>query len=320
MREVLDTAHYVSGVSTRVHINKEAVVDFTRKLCESGIEVPPWNRSYHYFEGGRETIAYLLVLDSLNFCFWPASERNRWEIEWGSRRLSGYFALAASLTRAMKSGIPLARAEYLAGLSFETLREVLGGRGELQLMEERVKILNELGRMLLEEYNGEASGLVEAAAGSAEKLVRLLAGGMPSFRDVSEYRGRRVCFYKRAQIFCADLHGAFEGTRWGHFEDIDRLTAFADYKLPQVLRNLKILHYADDLAHRVDRMAPLMAGSPEEVEIRANTVSAVDIIRGELAGLGRPLRAFEVDWVLWNLGQQEGLTSRPHHRTVTIFY
>jgi hypothetical protein len=320
MREVLDTARQVSGVSSFVRINKDAIVGFSRRLREDGMKVPPWNRTYHFCEGGRETVSYLLVLDGLNFCFWPASEENRWEITFGSRGLSGYFALAACLTQAVKSGIPLTRAEYLAGLSFEKFREILGGRGELQLMESRVKILNEIGHVLIEEYNGEAWGLVEAAGGSAEKLAGLLVETLSSFRDVAEYLGQKVYFCKRAQIFCADLYGAFEGRWWGQFEDMDRLTAFADYKLPQVLRHLEILHYHDALAQRVDRKVPLVAGSPEEIEIRANTIWAVDMIREELARLGRPLRAFEIDWVLWNLGQQEQYKTRPHHRTVTIFY
>jgi len=320
MREVLKTAHAVSGASNQVRINKKAVVGFSKRLHESGIEVPPWNRTYHFHEGGRDTVSYLLVLDTLNFCFWPASGKNRWEIAFGTRILSGYFALAASLTKAMHSGIPLTRADYLAGLSVEALREILGGRGELPLMEERVKILNELGHILLEDYHGEASVLVEAAGGSAENMVGLLVKTLSSFRDMAEYHGRRVYFYKRAQIFCADLHGAFEGMKWGRFEDIDLLTAFADYKLPQVLRHLEILYYDAGLAQRVDRMVPLAVGSPEEIEIRANTIWAVDMIREELARLGKPLRAFEVDWILWNLGQKEEYSSRPHHRTVTIFY
>lgn len=320
MHEVLKTACDVSRLSTHVQISKKAAVDFSKRLYEVGVEAPPWNRTYHFCNNERETVSYLLVLDSINFCFWPAEEEDRWEIAWGSRRLSGYFALAASLTRAMKSGIPLERAGYLSELSLAMFREILGGRGELQLMKERVTILNELGHILEEEYHGDASGFVEAAGGSAEKLVELLVERMPSFRDGAEYRGQRVSFYKRAQIFCADLYGAFEGRGWGHFKDIDRLTAFADYKLPQVLRHLGILCYEDDLAHRVDRMVPLEEGSPEEIEIRANTVRAVDMIREELARLGRPLKAFEVDWVLWNLGQQEKFNSRPHHRTVTIFY
>jgi hypothetical protein len=320
MQEVLKTAQGVAGVSNHVRINKEAVVEFSRRVCEDEVKAPPWNRTYHFYDDGRKTVSYLLILDSLNFCFWPRPGGNRWEIAWGSRILSGYFALAGSLTRAFESGIPLASAEYLAGLSLERVREILGGRGELQLMNERVTILNELGHVLAEEYKGDASGLVEAAGASAEKLVALVVERMPSFRDVAEYQGHRVSFYKRAQIFCADLYGAFEGKRWGQFEDIDGLTAFADYKLPQVLRHLGILCYDDDLAHRIDRMVTLEEGRPEEIEIRANTIWAVAMICEELARLGRPLNAFEVDWILWNLGQEEEFSLRPHHRTVTIFY
>jgi hypothetical protein len=44
------------------------------------------------------------------------------------------------------------------------------------------------------------------------------------------------------------------------------------------------------------------------------------MIRRELSRLRRQLRAFEVDWILWNLGQQGEFTTRPHHRTITIFY
>lgn len=39
-----------------------------------------------------------------------------------------------------------------------------------------------------------------------------------------------VTFYKRAQILIADLWLAFKGKSYGHFEDIDSLTAFADYR------------------------------------------------------------------------------------------
>jgi len=320
MQEVLKTACDVSRLSGHVQIRQDAVRDFSKKLHESCIEVPPWNRTYHFYDSEQKTVLYLLVLDALNFCFWPAEEGNRWEIIWGSKRLSGYFALAASLSQAMKSGIPLEQAGYLEGLSLERFREILGGSGELQLMERRVAILNELGHVLEEEYHGDASRLVEAAGGSAQKLVGLLVDGVPSFRDVSEYRGQQVYFYKRAQIFCADLNGAFEGRCWGQFEDIDQITAFADYKLPQVLRKLTILRYDHELAQRVDNKELLEPGSPEEIEIRANTIWAVEMIREELASLGRPLKAFEIDWILWNLGQQEEFTSQPHHRTVTIFY
>jgi len=243
-----------------------------------------------------------------------------WEIEYESRRLSGYYALAISLTQAVESGIPITRADYLAELSIGTLKKVLGGQGKLQLLEDRVQILNELGQLLVREHDGRAHRLVEAAEVSAVTLARLLAEKLSSFRDVAGYMGHKVFFYKRAQIFAADLYGAFDGKGWGSFMDIGELTAFADYKLPQVLRHLGILSYTQALAQAVDQQIPLEAGSPEEVEIRANTIWAVELIRRELERLGTELRAFEIDWILWNMGQAKGYKVRPYHRTVTIFY
>jgi hypothetical protein len=70
----------------------------------------------------------------------------------------------------------------------------------------------------------------------------------------------------------------------------------------------------------VDARVLLEPGSPEEVEIRAATIVAVDTIRRELRRLGKERRAFEIDWILWNLGQDDEYRARPYHRTVTIFY
>jgi hypothetical protein len=208
----------------------------------------------------------------------------------------------------------------LAELSLSALKELLGGGGELQLLDQRVQNLNDLGKVLLEEYNGQASELVEAAGESAIALVRMLYRRLSSFRDVAKYRGHQIPFYKRAQIFAADLYGAFQGKKWGHFADMHKLTAFADYKLPQVLRHLGILHYSSDLENMIDQQISIEAGSPEEVEIRANTIWAVELIRQELERIGEDLRAFEIDWILWNMGQDKAFKEKPYHRTVTIFY
>ena len=120
--------------------------------------------------------------------------------------------------------------------------------------------------------------------------------------------------------WAADLFGAFNGNKWGRFSDLDSLTAFADYKLPQVLRHLGVLRYEDALAKKVDQKTLIVAGSPEEVEIRANTIWAVELIRQELHAMGNPLNAFEIDWILWNLGQYDRHGIKPYHRTITIFY
>ncbi len=320
MWEVLESIKKVSEISHFVRVDREALIRFAERLSQESIAVPSWDSLHHFFDGSEKTVSYFLALDSLNFCFWAPSGMPRWETEYDSKRLSGYHGLAAALKRAVESGMPVTRAEYLARLSLGQLKDILGGVGKLQLMEQRVQILNEVGRVLLREYGGRAAALVEAADGSALELVGLLADKLTSFRDRATYLDAEVFFYKRAQVFVADLHGAFAGRAWGRFNDIDQLTAFSDYKLPQVLRDLGIFQYKPKLARKVDHHVLLTAGCPEEVEIRANTIWAVELIRQELERMGKALRAFEIDWILWNLGQHGEFKVKPYHRTLTIFY
>ncbi len=320
MLEVLATARELSAQSAHVHIDRRSLEACSKMLLSREAPLGAWEPEYHFSGDGESMVSYLLVLDTINFCFWPGQNRPRWEIPYEAGWLSGYYALAVALRNAMESGIPLADAEFLASLTMHELGKVLGGRGELQLMSVRLQNLRALGELLQKEHEGRASHLVQTVEGSAVSLVRKLGEKLESYKDIAQYRGKRVYFYKRAQLFAADLYGAFRGKEWGGFRDIEELTAFADYKLPQVLRHAGVLVYEPDLASKVDRMIPLESGSPDEVEIRANTIWAVELMRQELKQRGKDLKAFEIDWALWNLGQSEEFRAKPYHRTVSIFY
>lgn len=317
---VLETTQKVIEQSREVYLDHRVLSDLAREQARGTLSRPGWDPRYHFYDGTLQTVLYFLVLDSLNFCFWPAAGTDRWEIDYEGERLSGYYGLAAALKQAVEDGRPVLEPKYLAALTGNDLRSLLGGRGLLQLPEERGAILRETGQVLLENFAGDPGRLLEPAAGSAAALVRLVAAAFPSFRDTAVYDGQTVTFYKRAQILAADLYGAFGGRGWGAFRDLDRLTAFADYKLPQVLRHLGILNYSGTLARKIDRLELLTPGSPEEVEIRAHTIWAVELIRRETAAAGLKIKAFEIDWLLWNLGQQDAFREKPYHRTRTIYY
>ena len=122
----------------------------------------------------------------------------------------------------------------------------------MELMALFARALNDLGRFLDERFGGSFAAPVAAAAGSATRLVRILAE-MPSFRDVSRYDELSVPFYKRAQLTAADLALAFGGEGPGRFTDLDRLTIFADNLVPHVLRVDGLLRYDETLAARIDR-------------------------------------------------------------------
>jgi len=320
MFKVLSTAMTVAKRSRHVRINRESLREFSQDLAKGGIPLPGWDVQHHFKGTEEETVAYLLAVDTVNFCFWPSRREDRWEIADKGKTYSGYYGLSVSFKKALESGIPLTNAHFLAALTLKQIEEVFSGSGALQLMEERLRNLQELGRVLLDKYGGQVSNLVTAAGASAVKLVEMLARDLSSFRDQATYHGKEVFFYKRAQLFAADLHGALGGKGLGSFRDIKELTAFADYKLPQVLRHVGVLEYSPCLAEKVDRMVYLDPGSEEEVEIRANTIWAVERIRQEMERHGREVRASEIDWLLWNLGQEDSYRAKPYHRTVSIFY
>lgn len=53
---------------------------------------------------------------------------------------------------------------------------------------------------------------------------------------------------------------------------------FADYRVPQILREYNILTYSEILAEKIDNFIELEYSSQYEVEIRALTVIAVEKI------------------------------------------
>jgi hypothetical protein len=300
-----------------VTLDGEAVAAYAPLLAREGRGTPSeWEGDHHFTAGDEPTMAYVFCLDTINFCFWGDP---KWGRPYRGGWLDGYWALAQALTEEARENACFLEPRHLAEIDARELGRVLSGRPAIPLLEERAANLRELGRWVVDHFDGKFAPLLRQAGGDAVELVRLVVGGLPSFRDEATYEGRRVRFYKRAQILAADLHGAGGGRGWGDLARLRALTAFADYKLPQILRHQGILRYAPGLAEKVDNQVPLPAGSAEEVEIRAATIHAVELLRDEIAGLGLDLPAYRLDWLLWSASQDSG-RMRPYHRTLTIFY
>lgn len=290
------------------------------EIIRRGLPVPSWNAHWHFTDGSWRTANYLLVLDALNFSFWAPVGTPRWGIDYRGEALRGYWALAAALKRAIEAGVPLYEAEFMAACTAEQLRQILAGWGEIPLFEARLAHLHEVGQGLLARWDGQFTRLIAACQGSAVALAERLPIEFPNFRDESPYEGQMVRLAKRAQILPADLWGAFNREGPGAFHDMDQLTAFADYKVPQVLEALGILRYTPALIEKLEKGIELPPHSAEEVEIRAATLAGVEALRDTLAARGRVLNAVEVDWILWELGLSADTRFKPYHLTRTTAY
>jgi hypothetical protein len=306
----------VASRADHVRIDHDLVRSYAASLSLDTVALPVLDPNLHYLGHGDDTLAFVLTLDAINFGsgYFPLLRKRP--------GLSGYFTIAASLNDYFNEHGPLS-AQRLARLAAEDCTKIFGQDLDNEPIRELMQLfataLNDLGRFLVDRFDGSFAGVVEAAGSSAERLVQLLVE-MRYFNDVEPWNGLEVPFYKRAQLTAADLWVAFEGKGPGSFDDLDRLTIFADNLVPHVLRVDGILLYEEALAARIDSEQLIPSGSIEEVEIRACAVHAVELLTKELHKSGHKVTAMELDYLLWNRGQQPYYKARPRHRTRTVFY
>lgn len=310
--EIRSACAEVTRRARSVRLDERALERYAEELEPAAIRHPVYDAEHHFVGEPEAVLAFNITLDTVNFGsgYFPKLHKRP--------GMSGYFTVASSLRDYFEMHGPLSARELTAltpertaGIFGQDLRD--GARAEL--MRHFTEALHELGTYLDERFGGSFVRLVEAANGSAERLAELLAA-MPYFQDVAEYDGFPVPLYKRAQITPSDLALAFAGEGWGAFDDLDGLTIFADNLVPHVLRVDGVLHYAPELLARIEAGDLIPAGSPEEVEIRAVALHAVERLAAYLPGTTS--RALDV--YLWNRGQGERYKAAPRHRTRTVFY
>jgi hypothetical protein len=307
----------VAAKATRVVINYDHIPSYAASLPVDKVIQPELNPGCHYLGKEDKTVAFLLTLNAINFGsgYFPQLVKRP--------GLSGYFSIASSLNDVYKNQGGLSAAD-LDRMTVAKCTRIFGQDPTNQVIRELMqyfsKSLNDLGRYVLDFFNGSFTNLVESAESSAARLVQFLKQ-MPYFNDVSLYKGNQVPFFKRGQITAADLSIAFKRQRWGTFKDLDQLTIFADNLVPHVLRMDGILIYEESLLEQIMAAKLIPSGSVEEVEIRACALHAVELIKHEIrATKGQIINSSDLDSFLWNRGQHAHYKAVLRHRTRCIFY
>ena len=244
----------------------------------------------------EERAAFSLTLNAINFgSGWFPTLRK-------PPGLSGFRTVEAALRRRGPW-----TADELAALETPEVARTFGQDPDHELMVLFTRALRELG----ERVGGSFLAFARSGEGSAVALAERLAT-WPTWHDVSPYDGDQVPFFKRAQIAAADL--ALAGI--APAGDLPELTLFADNLVPHVLRLDGVLAFEDDLVARIEREEPLAHDSPEEVEIRACALHAVELL---VAAHGATT-ATAVDYVLWHRGGGPRYKAVPRHRARTTAY
>jgi hypothetical protein len=313
---IRNACRHVAAQSRWVEIRADRMAAYANSLPLEEISGAQMDWSHHFRGEPEETVAYFLTLAAVNFGsgYFPHLTK--------ASGMTGYYTTATRLKQRFDDKGPFSSQELVDMDADSCSRLFHQPTGDLvidQLMDHFSRAFRQLGRLLQEDFQGSFVQLVTAAEGSAARLVAILSQ-MPYFDDRQKYGGRNIPFFKRSQLAAADLSLAFEGRGLGRFFDLDQLTLFADNLVPHVLRMDGILAYQPELLERINAGILIPPGSPEEVELRACAVHAVELLRATPAAAESGATAQRLDYLLWHRGQQKQYKAVPRHRTRTIYY
>jgi putative queuosine salvage protein len=306
MRELRVACAAVAQRARCVQIDRAALAEYARGLRV--IAPGPDSEVDLQVASVERRAAFWLTLDAVNFgSGWFPTLRKR-------PGRSGYLTVASGVRERFTQNRPWS-ASRLARIDAKEVAETLGQDPQHELMALFAASLRDLGRRVSGEHRGSFAELAACTGGSAVALA-LRLGSWPCFADRSSYRGIEVPFLKRAQIAAADLARA--GVIQPH--DLSGLTMFADNLVPHVLRLDGILRFDADLVARIDRGELIEHGAPEEVEIRACALHAVELIVAARTESGLGGSAAEIDQLLWLRGQGASYKAAPRHRSRCTAY
>lgn len=309
-----------------VFVNEENLHDLIEKIKREELKTPAWQvPNVHPPIDCKPAlwIDFICWINTINFAFTNFNPPyNKFIIEYPEGTLwLGAFAMQASFMRANGEGIPVFDAEYMSRISLKEVRHIfrpIDSQHQIPMARERWKIFHEVGKVLLDKYDGSWFKLfLDAnweAFNSGQGIVEQLAANFPSFRDERFYKGYHLKFYKRAQLLVMMYHGRAVNSngRMSLIKDIEDIGPIADYEVPKALEFPGVMGYSPEFKRSIQNHKIFKPGDPEEVENRLAMSYVMKKICDE-AGITMD----KADFYVWNIGRK---SKEPHILVPTTDY
>jgi hypothetical protein len=168
---------YVNNFAKSVKINKKNLTEFIEKLDLNYFSKEEYlNYFNNHLSNIRDQnlityenlIAYVCVVDSLNFCFWPLEniyKDKHIEFE--------YDDYVKNLNIIFEENKQFFTSDYLLSLKIEELKEKVFSNLDFPLLEERLRSLNELGNFIKIFHCGKFENFLEYCKYDCEKVIIL---------------------------------------------------------------------------------------------------------------------------------------------------
>jgi putative queuosine salvage protein len=322
---VLDSIHPVIERSRDVQTNVGKIVEVAGWMAYEELPIPDYALPFGIGAGDvNETIDFILTAACIDTAFTDFFTHIKFQADYAGRTWSDSDALFACMKRALDKGIPMLDGAFLAKVTQAEMETLFAGNIELPMLDEKTQILHQVGTVLTRQYNGRFHNFVASCSpklyDNGNGLIDRLVGDFPRFRDVSLYDGHTIKFYKLPQLAIWFLYTSLGKTGNFHVEDLETMSAFADYIVPVALRLLGITSYSAGLENAINSYQMIPHDSPREIEIRAHCIYASALLAEEINQLRPSDRQIVVPQIDARLWTHYHTTWWPHHLTKTIMY
>ena len=272
----------------------------------------------------EDIIRKTMLINTLNFAFTDFESQIKYALNVGDNTFSDTDAMVYQIDQAVEVGIDFYDGHYLRDITETTFKSIFRANIEMPMSKEKTDVLNQVGQILVEEYKGDWLNFVKSGPKklyqNGEGLIERLVSQFERFRDTSIYLGEKVHFLKLAQLAFWGIHR--ELGKYGDFyiEDMENMTAFADYIVPVALEKMKIITYSEKLKNKIEQGVLIESDSIEEIEIRAATLFVTAQLTEEINKLRLEEEKIIIPQLDFKLWTDFHANKSPHHLTKTIMY
>jgi hypothetical protein len=322
---VLESLRYAIESSRDVHTNYDKLVEVASWMAYEELPMPEYALPFGLADGDPDVaVDFVMVADSVDTAFTDFAKHEKFQVDYAGRRWSDSEAEFACIKRALDNGVPFLDGHYLAKITRPELNKVFEGNIEMPMLEEKLAVLRQVGKVLAEKYDGKFHKFIRACSprlyDNGNGLVDRLVSEFPRFNDVSVLDGHEIKFYKLPQLGIWMLYATLHKRGKFHLEDPQKMTAFADYIVPVGLRVMGITGYAKPLEQAINTYQLIPRDSRWEIEIRAHCLYATALLTdaiNKLRPADRQIIIPQIDARFW---LPYHTTTWPHHLTQTIMY
>src|SRR5713101_3094565 len=161
---VLDSLRPVIEHSRDVHTHVDKIVEAASWMAYEELPMPQFALPFGIGDDPVKAIDFVMVADSIDTAFTDFSNHVKFQMDYAGQHWSDSEALFACMKRALDENVPLLDGAYISKVKREELNLIFRGNIEMPMLDEKLAVLHEVGKVLVARYGGSFHSFIQACS------------------------------------------------------------------------------------------------------------------------------------------------------------